>query len=248
MSNKWYISKKSWGICWIPSLPHSLQLWACPAHLESGESSFPGVWNCSLAVHLTFQQDCFPEVFQVTCSWWSQSRASAVGRMLPEKKYKARIMKKLAKKNSGMGYCRFWMRTNCCSRIAEFGEPIKNEYAIQMFVFCNCLGQQGAKGQNFNSNASYPVAVCFGSAVTPWITFSREVLALIIPSHTFAQQRRNRQQRELNRDFLPACQQAPSTEWACGQQTRTRSFYGVLEVVWVQHKPKYWDLPMLFCP
>lgn len=90
--------------------------------------------------------------------------------MLPEKKYKARIMKKLAKKSSGMGHCRFWMRTNCYSRIAEFGEPIKNEHAIQMFAFCNCLGQQGAMGQNFTSNASYPVAVCFGSAITLWIT------------------------------------------------------------------------------
>lgn len=168
--------------------------------------------------------------------------------MLPEDKYKARIMKKLAKNNSGMGHCMFWMRTNCCTRIAEFEEPIKIEHAIHMFAFCNRLGQQGAKGQNFTGNASYTVPVCFGSAITLWITFSRKVLALIIPSHTFAQWRRHRQQRELNREFLPVYQQAPSAEWACGQQTRTRSFYGMLEVVWVQHKPKYWDLPVLFCP
>lgn len=35
---------------------------------------------------------------------------------------------------------------------------------------------------------------------------------------------------------IPISQQAPDTEWACGQQAGTRSFYGMLELDPVQHK------------
>lgn len=44
-----------------------------------------------------------------------------------------------------------------------------------------------------------------------------------------------------NGQKIPISQQAPDTEWACGQQAGTRSFYGVLEL-------DQRGLPVLFCP